>query len=71
MESKLYYVEYVIYDCSEWRHTNASDYILATSEQAAKELVESWSSMANGDYHVERIREATYEEYKEYQKRAE
>lgn len=68
MNKKLYYVEYTIYDCSEWFHTNAKDYILADNEQAAKDYIESQSCMELGDYYVNYIREATYEEYNKYKK---
>lgn len=66
MNKKLYYVKYTIYDCSEWFHTDKENYILADNEQAAKDYITSKSSMCNGDYYVDYIREATYEEYDKY-----
>ena len=68
MNKKLYYVRYTIFDNSEWRHEDKIDYILADDEKSVVNYITSKSSMSDGDYYVNYIREATYEEFDEYRK---
>lgn len=57
-----YKVNYTIYDCHEWSHSNHEEIIEAASVEEAKEKIESRSSMCTGDYHVKEIAEVKQDE---------